>query len=533
MAAPILITADNWSNGAGGNPLLVRSTTARGATPNGNVYIDTAGDTLQLISLAELATVDLGAGAEANPLTALTKVQLLAVYFFLLDEVQTDSSLQNFVSAVGAAAGRLGRLAGSLSFLNGIKLADGTISITGPGGELGDDRLKIAQTGFTEFGPSGGIDRIYHGVFGTGAVLTGSQPYYLIAADTTEASRQAATPIDFNQLGNPLESVQVFGDTGNGDTGAGTDDDRTSVLITMLRTFGQTPSEVNSVDVNQPELGNVVGGYPLTENPDTDVQGLSVTEADVFGGSAIAPYTGMDFSILSSAQTETGFTQADGDFTRVIGNTGSGSLTQVRAFLDVLAAQDTDENANTGATGAFNPKRHETFYTIDAGIVVFKQGYFVNLPIGDRQSVRFVDDAAGAKTYPFTVSIQVTVSGVWFNDPGAWFRLMFTDGAGGIDFDTASAETVLDASGTAIAGSAGDARISGPDSDGNYLITAGYDYDGDTGAGLAAGIDKSMTFQCGGFGVPNPGTQRRTVTFPVTRTATVPVNAVSDAETNA
>jgi hypothetical protein len=61
---------------------LKQSTTARGATPNGNVYFDVANNEIQLIGVDELATVDFGAGAVANPLNNADGITMRALYNF-------------------------------------------------------------------------------------------------------------------------------------------------------------------------------------------------------------------------------------------------------------------------------------------------------------------------------------------------------------------------------------------------------------------------------------------------------------------
>ena len=58
---------------------LKESTSPRGSAPNGNVYFDTASKRIQLIGVDELATVNFGAGAVANPLTNFDGITLLAL----------------------------------------------------------------------------------------------------------------------------------------------------------------------------------------------------------------------------------------------------------------------------------------------------------------------------------------------------------------------------------------------------------------------------------------------------------------------
>jgi len=516
MAAATFITRDNYTT------LLKRSTVGRAGTPDGNVFIDTANDLIELITVEELATVDLGSGAEANPLTNATKIQALALYFFLLQEVEADATLQQFRTYMDAVPNRMGKLVGATAFLNGIKLSDG--------GSLSNDRLKIGGSGFTEFAVTGGgntlEDRIYHGTKSLGNIDSESQPFYQIVASLSESDRQAAAPVNFSKTGDVDEVIQTFGTTANGDTGAGTADNKAAVLILGVRTFGSAVGEFTSVDAGVAELGAYQQGYGLSEAVVSDLTGISST--DVFGGSQIAPWTGAGLTRLASPQVESGFNEANGNFTDIITNTGGMSLTQARAYMDMLMQQDTDQNANTGVTGSFIPKRAAPLYTINsAGKLVTRQGLFIDsIPAGDQQSVIFTDDAGGAKTYPFNVGINIKLSSTWFNDAAPWFRLMFDDGAGALDFDTATAVTVEDASAVAVSGNAGDGRIVAVSD--YYELRISFAYDTNTQAGLSAAIDKTLIMRVGG----TTTSKERTVTIPVTRIATISVDASTEAETN-
>lgn len=521
MASPIKITRDNYTTN------LVRSTASRAGTPDGNYFIDLANDVIEIITLEELATVNLGSGLEANPLTNDDKIQGLAIYFELLEQAESDTAVQNFLAAMDAAPNRLGKLTGATSFLNGIKLASGTVDAGGVGGSLGDDRFKIADSGFTEFAAGGGgntlIDRVNHGAKSLNAILVASQPFYQIAASLSEADRQAAPPVDFSKTGDVNQVIQTFGATANGDAGAGDFDSRADVLILGVRTFGQTVGEANSNDTGVAELGAYSQGYGLGETPVPDLSG--VTEADVFGGGIVAPYDGLTFDRVTVAETKTGFVEADGDFTDVIRNTGGASLVQVRAWLDKLMQQDTDQNVNTGTTGPFLPKRAEPLYTIDGTTLVTRQGLFIE---GVSSGIINTDDAGAQKTYPFLAQLIIRLSAAWFNDAAPWFRMMYLDGAAAADFDTTGAVTLEDSAPLAIAGDELDSRIFSVNAGEYYELRVTYGYDTNTQAGLGAAIDKDFVFQCGGTAT----SKRRTVFGQITRDLVKNFDASTDPETN-
>jgi hypothetical protein len=506
MATAQKITRDNFTT------LLVRSTQGRSGTPDGNVFLDTANDKVQLITASELANVDLGGGAEANPLTNVDKIQSLALYFFILQEVEANPSLQNFRFSMDAVSNRMGKLVGATAFLNGI-------SLDAANGSLSDERFKIADSGFTEFQAGGGgntiEDRVYHGIKSLTDINNTSQPFYQIAASLSEADRQSAAPTDFSKPGDINEVVQTYL---NGGT-----DNRTNVLIIGVRDFGYTNGEVNSSAAGVAELGAYSQGYGIGNIIVSSIAAL--TEADVWGGSQVAPYTGLGFFRYATTQTRTDFVEADGDFTDSITNTGGATLLQIRAWMDKLMQQGTDQNDNTGVTGSFIPQRAEPLYTIDGatGNLVTRVGLYIeNLSAADKLQVVLTADDTTTRTYPFNAGIAITVSDAWLADTSPWFRLMYSDGAGGLDFDTSSAVTVEDSAAVSVAGDATDARITG------NTLSIEYAYASNTQAGLVAGDPKDVILQIGGI----DGSKSRTIPFTITESTSIVVDASTDAETN-
>lgn len=505
MATAQTITIDNFSS------LLVQSTQGRSGTPDGNIYFDTANDRIELITVEDgLANVDLGSGSEANPLTDALGITLQALYAFERQERGTDTSLRTF------RPGTEGRFqdAGAFRFVNGVKLA-------------GSDRSKIRGSGWSEVAEDGNIDRVYFGVRSLNDIQSTSQPFIQIPATNDEAGRQAAVPTDAARTGPLDEAFQVFGTTANtpSDAGAGDFDFTARPLIAGVRTFGFTQGEATSTGSGVSRLQAFSAGFGLGENPSPSAD---FTESDVFGGSAIAPYTGLGFFRHATAQSRTGFVEADGDFTDEITNTGSASLAQIRAWLDALMKQDSDQNDNTGATGSFLPKRAEPLYTINAdGKLVTRAGlYIANISAADNQSVILTADNGDEKTFPFQNEIRVSVSDAWFNDSNAWYTCFFVDGAGNLDFDTSTAVIVDDASGSDVAGTPGDSRAAG--SAGAREVRFTFDYSGNTQAGLAGGVDKQVIFLAEGDG----GAVAASATINITNQAVITADASAAAETN-
>lgn len=511
MATPQIITVDNFST------LLVQSTQSRSGTPDGNIFFDQANDRIELITAEELANVDLGSGSEANPLTNALGITLQALYAFERQERGTDTTLRTYRPGTGGNF----QDAGAFQFINGVKLSDAVHSSTG------DDRTKVRGSGWTEFAEDGGIDRKYHGTRSLNTIEATSQPFVQIPASLSESDRQAAAPTDAARVGPLDEAFQTFGSTANtpSDTGAGNFDFTARPLITGVRTFGFTIGESTSIAAGVARIEAFSAGYGVGESTSPT---NAFTEADVFGGAQIAPWTGMGFFRNASPQTQTGFVEADGDFTDEITNTGSGSLAQIRAFLDAIMKQDTDQNDNTGATGSFIPKRAEPLYTINAdGKLVTRAGLYINnIAASDNQNVILTADNGDTKTFPFQNEVRVSVSDAWFNDANAWYTCFFVDGSGSLDFDTANAVIVDDASGTDVSGTPGDARAAG--TAGSREVRFTFDYSGNTQAGLTGGTDKQVIFLAEGDG----GSVAASAIINITNQAVITASAEAGAETN-
>lgn len=506
MAAPQLITVTNQDT------LLVESTQGRAGTPDGNIFFDTANDIIEIITLEELATVDLGSGAEANPLTNSFGITLQALYAFERRRRRTNLALRNFLPGVDGAF----QDAGAWVFENGIKLAaDGTSSTNS------DDRAKVRGSGWREFADNGNVDRIYFGVRSLNNIEATSQPYVQIATSTSEADFLAAAPIEASRPGPLDEAFQVFGSTANGDAGAGDFDFTTSrILVAKVRTFGFTQGGATSTGSGVARLQGFSAGFGVGENVSPS---NAFTEADVFGGAAIAPFTTVLFTRFGAPQTQTGFVQPDGDFTDIVSNANGASLAQIRAKLDAWMRQDADIDENGGG---FLPKRTEPLYTIDdQGRLVTRQGLFIeNVPTADQQSIVFTADNGDTKTYPFNVQIDVAVSDAWQADANAWYQCMFKDGAGASDFETSTAVIVNDALGNPVVGTSADAVGTA----GNYRISFSFDYDGNNQAGLAAGADKIVVFLAEGDG----GAQAANAEITIVRQGSITAQALSEVETN-
>lgn len=488
---------------------LKQSTTARGATPNGNVYFDVANNKIQLIGVDELPTVNFGAGAVTNPLNNSDGITLRALYNFENQERRVDENLRKYKRGV---AGDF-RFAGAYNFINGVKLDS-------------NDRNKIRSSGWQEFADlvdgQTTVDRIYHGVVSLVSIQSTTTPYWALVTGTSEATLQAATWTNFSRTGNINEAVQVFGTTANGDATAGTFDYTTRTLVVRVRSWGYNPGETTSVASGITEFSGFSAGYGVGESINST---NTYTLTNVFGGAAISPWTGMSLKKVVTPQTETGFNEADGSFTWVLVNTAGGTVQECAAYLDALTLQDSDIDANAST---YNGKKGRIWYTRDAtGKLVTSsiggEGLFIEgLSYAEKQNVIMTDNAGSAKTYPFFPEIQITVGSAAIADTNAWYHVFYVNGAAAADFDTTGAVTVNNAAGSPVKGNVAANVVGGK-------ISFTYAYDTNTQAGLAAGIDKDIVVLVEGDG----GVSQAITYATITRDTTISIACIPVIDNNA
>jgi hypothetical protein len=479
---------------------LKQSANPRGGAVDGNIHFNQTTGEVEFITVDQLATVDFGAGPVANPLTAADGITMRALYNFENQERAVDNTLAGFKRFTSGDY----RFAGAYSFVNGNKPAAA-------------DRGKIRNSGWIEYDAAVDgettVNRIYHGVKSLNPIQATTTPYWTLVTATDETTLQAAAWADFGRPGPVDEAVQVFGAAGHGDF-----DYTARVLAVRVRSWGYNAGETTSVLTGIAEFSGFSAGYGIGESLNSN---NSYALADVYGGAAVAPWTGMTLEMLAVPQTETGFNEADGDFTWVLHNAAVGTVQQCAAYLDAVMLQDADIDVGTGV---YNGKKGRVWYSRDTtGRVVTSRGLFIEgLSTAEKQNAVMTADDNSAKTSPFFPEIRLNAGAVAVSDPAAWYRLIYVDGAGGADYDTATAVTVNNAAGTPIYGNVA-ADVVGT------IIFNDYDYDGNTQAGLAAGVDKNVVALVEGNGIA----AQAIAYFTITRTPIITVTCAPGTDTNA
>lgn len=475
---------------------LKESTNPRGSAPNGNVYFDLINGEMQIITADELATVDFGAGAVANPLLnsggAAGGVTARALYKFERMRRAANETLRKYDKFMVGSY----KYAGAYEMANGRKIATADIK-------------KLRGTGMVWRSAAGAVNRIYFGARSLGNIDPASQAYYQLTA--------GGAPVNFSYPGAVDEMIQVFGSTANGDAGAGNFDSRTYLAIS-LRSFGKVHDRKGLADSGITIMDGFSAGFALGES--NHLTTGNYTLANVYGGAAIAPFTGLSLEKLAVPQNETGFNEGSGVFTWVLNNAAAASLDQCIAYLDALAATDNDIDAGSGTT---NGKRVGTWYSYDAqGRIVTRSGADGNgllikgLIGADKQRIVQTTDTGSARTYPFFPTVIIDVGPNAKMDANAWGHVYFKDAPGANDFNTPNAVTVQDKNSADVKGLVAGANI-----------VFEFPFDTDTRGG-PAGTNKVCVVEVEGNGI---ATASKTE-FTITRTATISVSCQPGLETN-
>lgn len=403
------------------------STQSRAGIPDGNIFLDVSDPLNPKIELFSSTEVPTMAGSVANTLDPDDGATMQAIYGAIGIERRDNEVIRQYLKP---SVGRFS-LAGSYDLLNNWQFSTVT--------DLG----LVRSSGIRYVSVSGDVNRIFFGPKSLGNIETLSQPFF---------QTSALGPVtDFSFLGDVDELVQVFGTTANGDTGAG-DFDVRSYFAVSVREWGFVHDRKTLDDSGLSQAAQFSGGFGLSESPHPTTG--NYLEADVYGGSAIAPWSTMSYLTEVAPVNRTGFNEADGLFAETIENPAGASLDEVVAYMDALARATVDIDDGTPVQVG---KQVDVLYTFDAqGRIVLKQGLFIeNLPGSDLTRVLLTDDSGSAKTFPSTITITVPLSTPAQGESTAWYHAFIEQDTDADDYNTATAITHQDKDGIEIKGTVG------------------------------------------------------------------------------
>jgi len=467
---------------------LKQSSVGRSGTPDGNIYFDKVNGKIEFIPVEELATVDFGGGAVANPLTTQDGIKFEAIYAFENQERATDETLRQYDRWTSGSF----KFGGAYNYINGRVPATAT------------DVAIHRGSGWNEYDASGVVQKTFFGNKGLSNIEASSKPYYQLGTFTTA--------VDYAKAGQIDEAVLVYEN--------GVSDNRSNPEIVSVRTYGKTfDRKATNTDLGIAELGGYSTGFAVNEGAHLTTNPTTMPFADVFT-TQTGVWVGMELEELDTPLSKNGFAESAGNFTWVLRNPSGANLDECVAYLDAIATVSGDINAHV--TNTTIGKDVDTWYTYNAsGQVITKSGtgvggvYIENIQTADQQRVKFTADDGSTKSYQFLVSVNANVGATAKADANAWYHSF-----GATDYNTSSAITVKDHSASPVKGLASSANA-------NNVISFAFDYDSDIILGTA-GTDKNCVFLCEGDG---GATQAKTL-YTLTRSTLISFACQPNTENN-
>lgn len=340
-------------------------------------------------------------------------------------------------------------------------------------------RQMLRDGGWSEYSSAGDLNRQYVGIVSLGDVNTGAQLYYQRAA--------VDSPSNFTFTDEANEGIQVFGDAANGNF------DKRAFFKAYAREEQKTYSASTLADTGQTATGAYTVNVLLSNGDD-----LNTLVADA--GIAVAPYTGINVSYYSVAQSIDINTVSDNFPFSIIVEGNSATLQEIYTKVQYLLRQGTDINsAVTSSAGTKIGKiQSDLMYFIGPDLYC-RQGVFIqNLDPNFLNNVYFIDDNAVARQYNYAAAGSLQFNSFLTSGGTGYYRMYITDSVTGTDdYGTATAITLNDKDGNPITGAISSASVG---------FTFAYDTNTQGGRSTftSPGGDVGVTVVAGNKGVAKP-----------------------------
>ena len=350
-------------------------------------------------------------------------------------------------------------------------------------------RQALRDGGWSEYSNAGVLNRQYVGIVSLGDVSTGAQLYY------QRASADAPTNFTFTDEVN--EGIQVYGDAANGNL------DKRTYFKAFVREYAKKYKSSTLADTGQTATGAYTVNVLLSNEDDLKI---TANDASMTG----APYSGITVTYYGTDQSKT-IGASSFPFRVVIEGNGA-TLEQIYTKCQYLLRQATDIDAGAGTV--IGKTANELCYFVGDTLVT-TQGVFINnIKAADLNRIEFYDQNNVKRVYPYSSAGTITFNTPLVTGGAGYYRMYFLDTVTG-DYGTASAITVNDKDGVAIAGT-----ISGSS------VSFTFDYDGNVQGGRTAGTDAAIVLVAGNKGYAKPVV----VTGTITRAKGISFGAVAETD---
>ncbi len=476
---------------------LVRASASSELGTDGNIWIDTATNTVSM--------------AEYGDLTS-DGATIQAVYSYLKEEWKTDAALIKFPFPMVAITPE------QFEFVDGWQPADlVTVNLFRDGGFAVQDSAGYASSmfaGIITLGEIGGADQVYFQQVAEGDAaninLTGA-----VNQSVKVYSYAKGTDIAFTETGSKITStstnlaafsvgdeVTFSGSTSNDGvltiasvvsphevtvTEALTDEsagaevtailDQRSYFKIFVREQAKLYSQSALADIGVSSFTYQAYRFPLANGAD-----LKITHNDT-AVSGDAPYTDMSITYYASNQTRN-IGGTDYDFNVIIdadvaNDGGLPTAEEIYEFVEWSLRQDSDIDAGSGSVIG---KTASALLKFVGDTLVTSTGVFIDdFSETDINRLEFYDVNGNKRVFPFVAAGSINFNDNLVGDSGAVYRMFFTD-ANGNNFGDSDAIIVQDNDAVDIAGSIAASQVQ---------FT--FDYDGNTQGGRTAATDAAVT----------------------------------------
>jgi hypothetical protein len=317
-------------------------------------------------------------------------------------------------------------------------------------------RNLMRDGGWSEYSAAGVLLRQYVGIVGLGSVSSGAQLYY--------QRTSSESPQNFVYTDQANQAVQVYGNAANGAI------DYRSYFKAYCRVAGYVYTESTLSDTGKTATGAYIVNMLLSNSLDTKISAVDASMSS-------SPYSGITVTYYTTDQTRT-IAGTACPFRVIIDGNGA-TLEQIYTKIQYLLRQNSDIDSGSGTVIGQTAAKllsflGDTLYTT-TGV------YIDNIQNADSNRIVFIDYNGTSRTNNYTASGSISFNSLLIGS-GSSYRMLFTTGPStGDDYGEAGALTVLDASGSEIAGTI----LSSP-------VSFTFNYDTDT-IGGTAGTDKAVT----------------------------------------
>ena len=413
---------------------LSQSSQAASGVPDGEVYINTAAKTIELIPTTSFPS---------GNLVAADGVTLQALYSFLKEEWKTDTNLIKYEFPMEAITSE------QFEFINGWTLTDATVN----------SRKYVRTGGWAEKNTSNVVISQYMSVITLGTFASaGHTAYYAWDGDTAKT--------DFTFSGPVNEAIQIYSDpNGDGSTADGFNYTSTNLTVYIRPAPSGTSGSVEGYTYDL-STTTAIGAttvtyqayrFPLSSTIDLDIE---LTDAEVASLISADSHT---ITWYPTEQNSTGFLTTDLNggpylYSIVMDNTDATGVTPTQMYniekYWLRQTGDIDSNT-TGQYGVLTPELTTfvgpTLKTLDIDSADSTAGGVLvgNVDENFLANFQMTDNSGTIRLFPSLSTGTITFNANLYNDPAAHYW-MFFDNAGGNEWPGANAIIVNDNSATPI-----------------------------------------------------------------------------------